>query len=309
MRDPGLREQRRTEILVGGLLVVAFIALIMGIFWISGAKPGTPKMQLFASAPEAGAIGEGTRLTLLGVDVGRVNRVTLRPDGVVFELELTHRGTLPSDTRAEEQTAGFLGMAALALIPGESQTPLAEGDTIYAAGGGPGLQDLAGDLGDQASEVLKRINTLLDDSTVAAAQAGIGSFSGGMKELEALLASESKSLEQLIRSLSATSARLARVTSGPELERTLAHIDSLTSRLAVASEDLDLTSEALASVLGKIDRGEGSLGLMVNDTTLYVNLTATLSNLETASEEIALLTRDIRERPEHYTKNLKFSVF
>ncbi len=92
MRDPGLREQRRTEILVGGLLVVAFIALIMGIFWISGAKPGTPKTTLYASAPEAGAIGEGTRLTLLGVDVGRVNRVTLQPDGVVFELahSLTH---------------------------------------------------------------------------------------------------------------------------------------------------------------------------------------------------------------------------
>ncbi len=309
MRDPGLREQRRTEILVGGLLVVAFIALIMGIFWISGAKPGTPKMTLYASAPQAGAIGEGTRLTLLGVDVGRVNRVDLLPDGVVFELELTHRGLLPSDTRAEEQTAGFLGMAALALLPGESSAPLVEGDTIYAAGGGPGLQDLAGDLGDQVSEVLDRINTLLDDSTVAAAQAGIGSFSGGMAELESLLESESESLEQLIQGLSSTSARLASITSGPELERTLVHLDSLTARLSEASEDLDLTSEALASVLGKIDRGEGSLGLMVNDTTLYVNLSATLANLESASEEIALLTRDIRERPEHYTQGLKFSVF
>jgi len=31
--------------------------------------------------------------------------------------------------------------------------------------------------------------------------------------------------------------------------------------------------------------------------------------MESASEEIALLTRDIRERPEHYTAGLKFSVF
>jgi phospholipid/cholesterol/gamma-HCH transport system substrate-binding protein len=309
MRDPGLREQRRTEILVGALLVIAFVALIMGIFWISGSKPGTPKMTLFALAPEAGAVGEGTRLTLLGVDVGKVNSVELRADGVVFELELTHRGSLPADTKAEEQTAGFLGMAALALLPGSSQTYLAEGDTIYAAGGGPGLQDLAGDLGDQASSVLTQINQLLNDSTVAEAQKGISSFAGGMEELEVLLERESQSLERLIQSLSTTSSRLADVTSGPELERTLANVDSLTARLAKASEDLDETSEALASVLGKIDRGEGSIGLMVNDTTLYVNLTATLSNLETASEEIALLTRDIRERPDHYTQGLKFSVF
>jgi phospholipid/cholesterol/gamma-HCH transport system substrate-binding protein len=309
MRDPGLRDQLRTEILVGALLFVAFIALIMGIFWISGAQPGTPKFKLFAKAPEAGALGEGTRITLLGVDVGSIKAVELRPDGVVLELEITHRGTLPIDTQAREQTAGFLGMAALALQPGESTLALNEGDTIYAAGGAQGLQDLVGDLGSEASEVLAQIRKLLNDSTVANAQSGIGSFAGGMEELETLLERESQSIEELIQGLSATSARLAEITSGPEIERTVTHLDSLTARLAAASTDLDQTSESLASVLSKIDRGDGSLGLMVNDTSLYVSLTATLRNMESATEEIALLTRDIRERPEHYTQGLKFSVF
>ena len=309
MRDPGLRDQLRTEILVGALLLFAFIALIMGILWISGAQPGTPRFKLFAKAPEAGAIGEGTRITLLGVDVGSVKTVELRTDGVVLELEITHRGTLPIDTRAKEQAAGIMGMAALALIPGESTVALNEGDTIFAAGGGPGLQDLVGDLGSEASEVLAQIRKLLNDSTVANAQSGIGSFAGGMEELETLLERESQSIEKLIQGLSATSARLAEVTSGPELERTVAHLDSLTARLAEASTDLDQTSESLASVLSKIDSGEGSLGRMVNDSSLYVSLTATLQNMEVATEEIALLTRDIRERPEHYTAGLKFSVF
>ncbi len=309
MRDPGLRDQLRTEILVGAMLVFAIIALILGIFWISGAQPGTPKLRVFAMAPEAGALSDGTRITLLGVDVGSVKSVELRPDGVVLELEITYSGSLPADTKAEERTAGFLGMAALALVPGESTTVLSEGDTIYAAGGAPGLQDLVGDLGGEASEVMAQIQKLLNDSTVANAQSGIGSFAGGMEELESLLARESRSIEKLIQSLSATSAKLAQVTSGPELERTLAHVDSLTARLADASSDLDETSRALASILGKIDRGEGSLGRMVNDTTLYVSLNATLRNLEAASEEIALLTRDVRERPEHYTEGLKFSVF
>ena len=309
MRDPGLRDQLRTEILVGALLLFAFIALIMGILWISGAQPGTPRFKLFAKAPEAGAIGEGTRITLLGVDVGSVKTVELRPDGVVLELEITHRGTLPIDTQAKEQTAGIMGMAALALLPGESTVALNEGDTIYAAGGGPGLQDLVGDLGGEASEVLAQIRKLLNDSTVANAQSGIGSFAGGMEELEKLLEKESQSIEKLIQGLSATSARLSELTSGPELDRTMAHLDSLTARLAEASTDLDQTSESLASILSKIDGGEGSLGLMVNDSSLYVSLTATLQNMESASEEIALLTRDIRERPEHYTAGLKFSVF
>ena len=212
MRDPGLRDQLRTEILVGALLLFAFIALIMGILWISGAQPGTPRFKLFAKAPEAGAIGEGTRITLLGVDVGSVKTVELRTDGVVLELEITHRGTLPIDTRAKEQAAGIMGMAALALIPGESTVALNEGDTIFAAGGGPGLQDLVGDLGSEASEVLAQIRKLLNDSTVANAQSGIGSFAGGMEELETLLEREAPSIEKVIQGLSATSARHAAVT-------------------------------------------------------------------------------------------------
>ena len=308
MRDPGLRNQRRIELQVGALLLLSLVALVLGVIWISGARPGTPRMTLYAAAPEAGAIAEGSRVTLRGVDIGSVNSLGLRPGGVLLELDLRYRGALPADTRGEVRAAAFLGQAALALLPGSSDRVLADGDTI-TAGTAPGLQDLAGTLGEDASEVLSQIRRMLDDTTVTSVQRGIGSFAGGMEELETLLRSESASLERMIEGLSATSARLSELTGGPELERTIARIDSLTAVLLGTGDDLDRTAESLASVLGKIDRAEGSLGLLVNDTTLYVRLNGTLENLESASEEIALLTKDVRERPEHYTKGLKFSVF
>ena len=48
---------------------------------------------------------------------------------------------------------------------------------------------------------------------------------------------------------------------------------------------------------------------MVNDDELYERLTGATENIQAASEEIALLTRDVREQPDKYLGNLKFSVF
>jgi hypothetical protein len=48
---------------------------------------------------------------------------------------------------------------------------------------------------------------------------------------------------------------------------------------------------------------------MVNDGELYDRLTAATENIQVASEEIALLTRDVRADPDKYLKDLKFSVF
>jgi hypothetical protein len=58
-----------------------------------------------------------------------------------------------------------------------------------------------------------------------------------------------------------------------------------------------------------VDEGDGTLGRMVNDGELYDRLTSATENIQVASEEIALLTRDIREQPDKYLDNLKFSVF
>jgi phospholipid/cholesterol/gamma-HCH transport system substrate-binding protein len=50
---------------------------------------------------------------------------------------------------------------------------------------------------------------------------------------------------------------------------------------------------SLASVLGKIDRGEGTLGRLVNDTTLYGELAATL-------RQVRQLTADVQANPRKY---------
>lgn len=308
MRDPGLRNQYRTELQVGGLIAISFVALVLGIGWISGGGPRGDRMVVYAVAPEAAAVTEGTRVSLLGVDVGEVTRVELQQSRVLLELSVVFEGTLPRDTRGEIRTSGFLGTMVLALEPGFDSEMLAAGDTIAAAAAA-GLQDLAGTLGTQAEELLAQTRKLLSDTLISDVHSTAGSLASGMENVHTLLERETVALENLIEALSRTAQELADAAGGPEIDRALANIDSLTARLSAASDDLDASSRSLASILEKVDRGEGTLGRMVNDAELYDRLTAATENIQVASEEIALLTRDVREQPEKYLKDMKFSVF
>ena len=55
----------------------------------------------------------------------------------------------------------------------------------------------------------------------------------------------------------------------------------------------DSTFRQLSGIAGAIERGEGSLGMLLRDTALYVNLVET--NLEVQN-----LLRDIRRNPRRY---------
>ncbi len=308
MRDPGLRDQYRTELQVGILLVVSFFALILGIAWISGRQTGGDRLVVYALAPEAAAVTQGTPVTLLGVEVGSVRNISLRQDHVGMEIVVSFEGQLPRDTRGEIKTSGFLGANVLALIPGVSTEILASGDTITAVPA-PGLNDLAGTLGDQAGRVLEQTRALLSDSLITDVHSAAGSMAAGMEDVQMLLDRQASTLAELIEALNTAAQELAESASSPELDRTLANIDTLTARLAAAGDDLDSSSQSLASILRKVDEGDGTLGKMVNDGELYDRLIAATENIQVASEEIALLTRDIREQPEKYLDNLKFSVF
>ena len=67
-------------------------------------------------------------------------------------------------------------------------------------------------------------------------------------------------------------------TRQSNVERTVASIDSLTARLKTAAVGLDSTSHNLASITGRLDAGEGTLGKLLTDERLYEDLRAAIEN-------------------------------
>jgi phospholipid/cholesterol/gamma-HCH transport system substrate-binding protein len=89
-----------------------------------------------------------------------------------------------------------------------------------------------------------------------------------------------------------------------ELSNILTNFSDISDTLAQAQiaetlENLQKTTEDLSETLIKINEGEGTLGLLVNDSTLY-------RNLEKASKDLDHLILDVKENPGRY---VRVSVF
>lgn len=304
MRDAGLRDQHPAEMQVGILVLVSLLILAGGVLWVSGVGFGGG-VPLYVEAPSAASATEGDAVMLRGMRVGAIDRIELVPGGVVLSLNVQEAESLAADSRVVIRGGAFLGAATVELVPGSAQATLQAGDTLQAEVP-RGLQDMAGALGEDAQDVMQRTAALLSDTTVRSVQRASGNAAATMEELRALVESERESIANLVVNLERVSSRLRQGAEGPEVERTVAALDSMTAEMKVASRNLNTSSEHLSSVLAKVDRGDGSLGKLINDDRLYEEATAALSNLQQASEEVAALTADIRRNPKRY---LSVSIF
>jgi phospholipid/cholesterol/gamma-HCH transport system substrate-binding protein len=71
------------------------------------------------------------------------------------------------------------------------------------------------------------------------------------------------------------------------------------SNISGVISNLDKTVSDLSVVMSRIEKGEGTLGMLINNDTLY-------KNLEKASVDLDLLLQDIRLNPKRY---VRVSVF
>ena len=71
------------------------------------------------------------------------------------------------------------------------------------------------------------------------------------------------------------------------------------SHIPVIADNLNKTLANLASITERLEKGQGSLGLLLTDDKLY-------NDLQKAAREISALAEDIRVNPKRY---VKFAVF
>jgi len=130
---------------------------------------------------------------------------------------------------------------------------------------------------------------------------------GSARNLETLLAelgtvvdAQQGRLDELTRSLARSAQGLEEAAAaGPDAARAVARADSLLVVLRGTSENLDAASASLETILGRMESGEGTLGRLSVDSSLY-------DNLNEAAARMAALALDVQENPERY---IRLSLF
>jgi phospholipid/cholesterol/gamma-HCH transport system substrate-binding protein len=280
------------EVKVGAFVLVGVAMFLTALFTLTDVGMFRGRYYVTTHIENAGGMRRGDPVQMRGVNIGRVNSFRMVPDGVSVRMELYNDYRVPADSRVLVRSSGLLGGMVVEVIPGVSAERASEGEELPGSVEA-GLMESAAGTGSRADVVLDRLALLLSQQNIGSVGQSTAELQALLTELSGLAAQQRQDLAVITSSLGRSAAGLERVTAGPELARTVVQLDSLTARLDQAAITLHSASGSLDTVLGRMERGEGTLGQLSASDSLYANMNTTVAALN------ALIT-DIRTDPRRY---------
>jgi phospholipid/cholesterol/gamma-HCH transport system substrate-binding protein len=310
----------KKEIKTGIIVVLAVALFIYGFNFLKGRNIFSSDMDLYAIYSEANGITANNTVQINGFKVGTVREVSLDPktNKILVHFIITDKNAIiTKGSTAEIFSDGLLGYKGirLSILAGGKQVE--DGDTLVGSNE-TGLKD-------QVSEMVlplkRKLESLVSsiDSVVIIFQSVLGdssrddivaSFSSIRITLENLkntstningmVADERVKFSAIMTNVQSITSNLAK--NNDHISRAMANLDNITDSLAKSNlkqtiANTNLALQHFAEIMAKVNSGQGSMGMLVNDKKLYEELTKSSTDLD------ALLI-DIKTYPGRY-----FSIF
>ena len=290
------------EAQVGFFVILGLVSFVIVLFWMTDPATLRGRYMLVTQVDNAGGVRSGDPIQMQGVNIGRVHDFEMLGDErVVITMEIEGEWGIPVGSRTEMGEAGLFGGRSLQIVRGPGPGVYAPGDTLVGEGAeGTGILASVDELSAQAQTVLGSLNSMLNDSTVDAVQGSAQELRTLLGQLSTVTAEQRTALQELTTSLNAAAEGLESASAaGPEIASAAARADSAMVQLRATSESLDAATASLNTILTRMEEGEGTLGRLSVDESLYVNL-------NTAAESLNALLTDLQENPNRY---INISIF
>lgn len=299
----------KKEVKIGLTAIVAIVLFYIGINFLKGINVFTTTNSYYVKFDNAGGLTPSASVLANGYAVGIVREINYNysdNQSVVVAIELDKAMHVPEGTTAELETS-LMGSVTLHLLPGKNPVKYLErGDTII------GRQHFGAM--ERAAEMLPQVEQMLPK---------VDSIMGNLNRLtgDAAMLDLVKNLAVISENLAHTTTRIDHLM-GNEIPTLIGNVNALTGNLNKVADDiakgnLDATMTALNATMQHADTltqrlnaltatlntsvtsTDNSLGLLLNDRSIYDGLYRTINSADS-------LLIDIKERPGRY---VHFSVF
>jgi phospholipid/cholesterol/gamma-HCH transport system substrate-binding protein len=304
----------RTEVKIGIIAVIALAVTYWGLNFLKGRNVLRAFNEYVVFYNNIGGLEINSKVYMSGFWVGQVNDIYFTPgrqDELTVILGIRTEYLLPRYSVAELYSADIMGTKAIRIRLSGSEEYHEPGDTLISTEK-PGLTDMLDTkidpLKDKTEKILGSIDSLLlswnyifDEATRSDLKESINKLTNTSREIDALLQENGK-LRRIINDIESITSNIKEHNEQIALALTnIADVsDSLAqSELKSAIYQANKTLEYSHSILKKIDEGEGTIGMLVNNDSLY-------NNLESSSAELDRILKDLQDHPAKY---IHFSVF
>ncbi len=301
------------------LVIAAILLTVFGISFLKGSSLFSNNKEYFAIFNKASGLEKSNKIYLLGVTVGLVDEIEFinNFEQIKVSFHLDESINVPTDSKIEID-AGIpgLGSPSMKLNLGNSGEIISAGNQIESTAPSS-MTDQASGIIDNIGPTVQNLNNaiLSLDTTLSNLNHFLSGENG--RNIEYAISSLSQSLENF-RSVSSRidgimgdqEAKINSIFTNIEsltsnlaknqdlIESTLKNLNTTTSKLSEVEiqstiDKVETVLNTLNGVLMKINSGEGSLSLLLNDAELY-------NNLNNAARDLDLLILDIKQQPDEF---------
>lgn len=287
----------RREVKIGLMGIAALVILFFGVKFLKTSRLFKSADSYYITFTNSKGLTRNAAVYADGYNIGTTGDISYtKPNQVVVRIDVNKGVKVPHGTIAKLDEA-VLGGCTLNMVmganPADCYTP---GDTIIGTEE-QGLMNAAAGLIPSALDVIEHVDTLVLALSAVVNNPNLAAIMENARQVTENLNSSSKQLDKLMNN------DLPRIAT--TLERASKNVDKLTGDLAQVDfqntmgnvdktiNDLQQTVNSVNAAAEKLNRPDNNLGMLLNDTSLYGNLTSTMNNA-------ALLLDDIKKHPSRY---------
>jgi phospholipid/cholesterol/gamma-HCH transport system substrate-binding protein len=292
------------EVKTGILVLSGIVLFIFGFNYLQG-KNLFESTDVYYTEFDYNALNKSSPITVNGNVVGKIQDIIYDYDTGKTRVSFSVNAALKFSKKSvvkmyETGLMGGNGLAILISTEGEQAKP---GDVLPSevelglvttlSKNFSGLSDNLDATLRSTDTLMLSINRLVNDNSDAGLKRTIEelnhtlkSFKNTSNSVNAVISNNDKNIAAILEKFKTISSDLAVLTA-----------DLKNADVGTTVENLNNTINKLNTILATIDKGEGSIGKLLKDESLY-------NNLEGATKEMEQLLRDIKLHPKRYFRVL-----
>ncbi|MCB0760726.1 MAG: MCE family protein [Flavobacteriales bacterium] len=305
------------EFKIGAVVIIGLALLFLGVNYLKGINLFEEQRTFFAVYPNIDGLDESNPVVLNGFKVGLVKNIDLHPDGsgkLLVEIIVNDKTLkVPDDSRAQIFTSDFFGSKAIRLILGSSLV-MAETDDTLQSGVEEDLtkairkeleplKQKTDEMIAGIEEIIDNLNLVFKDDAIQglprafeSLQRSLATLENASLGIESLIDENRHKVGDIFDNVESITANIEK--NNAQLENIITNFSSISDSLAQTNLKstilkADRAMGDLASMVDKIERGEGTLGMLIQSDSLHNALIDT-------NDELQKLVDDIYENPWRY---------
>jgi len=290
------------ELKVGVFMVVAITVLYLGFNYLKGIDFFSSNDKYYAIYENVDGLNASNPVFINGFTVGRVSNIRLLQKNsgkILVEIDI-NGDIIIGDSAVATLNSDFLGNKSILLTPGDISNPKQPGDTLLARldkGIADILAESAQPVANNLEATIKKINAILDNLNGNGEK--INRMMDNFEKTPIILNSTIVKTQEDIQKLSETYTKV-----GEELNKTLAQARPMLRNISQFTDSLkrlelqktlNNVNEAVAGLneaINHFTKNEGTLGRLINEDSLYVNLNRAILNFDSLANHFDEVPKD-----------------